>query len=203
MGKKHKEKEIILGVDTHLDIHVGAVIDSSGRLLGTRSISVSSTGYLELTHWASSFGSLRRAGVEGTGTYGAALCDALIGQGITVLEVNRTDRAKRRLQGKSDPTDAENAARAVLSGIATAIPKRHSGACEAMRIASVARRSAVKAKTQAINQIRALLVSAPQEVREKLWRVKAQDCINACLKTRGLGNTPHLTTLAIALKSLA
>ena len=203
MGKKHIAKEIVLGVDTHLDIHVGAVIDSSGKFLGTRSISVSSTGYLELMHWASSFGSFRRAGVEGTGTYGAALCDTLISHGITVLEVNRTDRAKRRLQGKSDPTDAENAARAVLSGIATAIPKHHSGACEAMRIASVARRSAVKAKTQSINQIRALLVSAPQEVREKLWRVKALDCVNACLRMRRLGKTPHLTTLAITLKSLA
>ena len=86
---------------------------------------------------------------------------------IEVLEVNRPDRAMRRSKGKSDPTDAENAARAVLSGRATAIPKEQSGAAEAMRAVSVARRSAVKAKTQAINQLRALLVSAPQEIRER------------------------------------
>jgi|TARA_R110002072_G_scaffold170334_1_gene323841 transposase len=203
MRGKHIDSEVILGVDTHLDIHVAAAINGAGILLGTRSISVSSTGYLDLIDWASSLGHIRRAGVEGTGTYGAALADALKGHGITVFEVNRSDRAKRRLQGKSDPTDAENAARAVLSGTATATPKNHSGACEAMRIASVARRSAVKARTQAINQIRALLVSAPQDVREKLWRVKAQDCVNACLRMRGLGITPHLSTLAVALKSIA
>jgi hypothetical protein len=63
-------------------------------------------------------------------------------------------RAMRRSRGKSDPTDAENAARAVLSGRATAIPKEQSGAAEAMRAVSVARRSAVKARTQAINQLR-------------------------------------------------
>jgi transposase len=91
---------------------------------------------------------------------------------IEVLEVNRPDRATRRSRGKSDPTDAENAARAVLAGKATAIPKEQSGAAEAMRAVSVARRSAVKAKTQAINQLRALLVSAPQDIRERLLKTK-------------------------------
>jgi len=72
-----------------------------------------------------------------------------------------------------------------------------------MRIASVARRSAVKARTQAINQLRALLVSAPQEIREKLWRVKASECVNACLQSRKLGETVLLLTLKSTLKSLA
>ena len=75
-----------------------------------------------------------------------------------VVEVNRPDRSKRRLEGKSDTLDAENAARTVLSGSSKAKPKMQSGACEALRIISVARRSAVKARTQAINQLRALLV---------------------------------------------
>lgn len=154
-------KSVILGVDTHLDIHVGAVINQTGKLLGTHIIQTNQTGYLELLDWARSFGILERAGIEGTGTYGAALTRYLIRNDIYVVEVNRPDRSKRRLEGKSDPLDAENAARTVLSGSSKAIPKMQSGACEALRIISVARRSAVKARTQAINQLRALLVSAP------------------------------------------
>jgi transposase len=80
--------------------------------------------------------------------------------GVQVLEINRPDRSRRRLRGKNDPTDAESAARAVLAGEANAIPKAQSGAVEAMRAVSMARRSAVKAKTQAINQLKALLVTA-------------------------------------------
>jgi transposase len=89
---------------------------------------------------------LKRAGVEGTGTYGAGLARVLRDHGIEVLEVNRPNRSKRRLQWKSDPTDAESAARSVLSGNATAIAKTQSGVAEAMRVVSVARRSAVRAK---------------------------------------------------------
>lgn len=205
-GKKAHDSshnEVILGVDTHLDVHVGAVISQSGKLLGTRSVSTNSTGYLDLFRWASSFGSFGRAGIEGTGTYGAGLCRFLVDKGISVIEVNRPDRATRRLQGKSDPTDAESAARSVLSGTATATPKLQTGACEAMRIASVARRSAVKARTQAINQIRAILVSAPQDIRERLWKTKASDCVKACVRLRNLGDTALLQTLTVTLKSLA
>lgn len=201
--KLESQQEVILGVDTHLDVHVGVVISEIGQLLGTRSVSTSSAGYLDLLSWASSFGVLSRAGVEGTGTYGAGLCRVLLDNGVAVFEVNRPDRAKRRQRGKSDPTDAESAARAVLSGTATAIPKQQSGACEAMRIISVARRSSVKAKTQAVNQLRALLVSAPQDIREKLWRAKTCDCVKACAKIRCLGESVLLQALTSTLRSLA
>jgi transposase len=198
-----KQDEVILGVDTHLDLHVGAVISSTGKLLGTLSASTDHKGYLQLLTWAKSFGYLRRAGVEGTGTYGAGLTRVLRDHDIDVSEVNRPDRAKRRLQGKSDPTDAESAARAVLSGTATAIPKTQSGAAEAMRAVSVARRSAVKAKTQAINQLRALLISSPQDVRERLWSVKPAECIERCVRLRSLGATTILQTLTMTLRLMA
>lgn len=198
-----KQDEVILGVDTHLNLHVGAVISSTGKLLGTLSASTDQKGYLQLLTWAKSFGYLRRAGVEGTGTYGAGLTRVLRDHDIDVSEVNRPDRAKRRLQGKSDPTDAESAARAVLSGTATAIPKTQSGAAEAMRAVSVARRSAVKAKTQAINQLRALLISSPQDVRERLWSVKPAECIERCVRLRSLGATTILQTLTMTLRLMA
>ncbi|WP_175994560.1 IS110 family transposase [Burkholderia vietnamiensis] len=198
-----EQHEVILGVDTHLDTHVGAVISETGKLLGTLSVPAETAGYLKLLTWASSLGHLRRAGVEGTGTYGAGLARVLRDHEIEVLEVNRPDRAARRSRGKSDPTDAENAARAVLAGKATAIPKEQSGAAEAMRAVSVARRSAVKAKTQAINQLRALLVSAPQDIRERLLKTKTAECVANCSRLRSLGNTPMLQTLATTLRLLA
>jgi len=198
-----QQREIILGVDTHLDTHVGAVISETGELLGTLAVFTDAAGYLQLLSWARSLGCLRRAGIEGTGTYGAGLTRLLRDQKIEVVEVNRPDRAARRSRGKSDPVDAENAARAVLAGRASAIPKAQSGAAEAMRMASVARRSAVKAKTQAINQLRALLVSAPQEIRERLLKAKTAECVANCARLRSLGSTSMLQTLGTTLRLLA
>lgn len=128
--------------------------------------------------------------------YGTGLASLLRKHGIEVFDVNRPDRTKRRHQGRSGPTDAESAARAVLSCRATAIAKTQSGAAEMMRVVSVARCSGVKAKTQAINQLRALLVSAPpQDVRERLWKSKPADCARGCARARSLGSTELLNTV--------
>jgi transposase len=91
----------------------------------------------------------------------------------------------------------------VLSGNATAVPKSQTGAAEALRTVSVARRSAVKARTQAINQLRALLVSAPDEIRDKLRGTKPEQCVARCARLRFLGATPLLHTLASTLRLLA
>lgn len=167
-------------------------------MLGTLTIPVSTKGYRQLLAWAMSYGDLRRAGVEGTGTYGAGLTRLLREHDIEVLEVNCPDRAARRFQGKSDPTDAESAARAVLSGKATAIPKTQSGVAESMRAVLVARRSAVRA----INQVKALLISAPQPLRERLWRNKPAECIAGCLRLREKA-THTLQALTATLRLLA
>lgn len=198
-----EQEEIILGVDTHLDVHVGAVISVTGKLLATLSVPTRAAGYLQLLRWAQSFGRLHRAGVEGTGTYGAGLMHVLRSHGIEIFEINRPDRSMRRSRGKSDPKDAESAARCVLADQARATSKEQSGAAEAMRVLCVARRSAVKAKTQAINQLRALLVSAPQPVRERLLKIKTDECLRGCAKLRLLGKTPRLQTLTAALRLLA
>jgi len=203
MDKQPIQCDVILGVDTHLDTHVGVVIDQHGKMLDVLSIEANGTGYQRLLKWAASYGSLSRAGVEGTGTYGAGLTRFLSEHGVEVLEVNRPDRSMRRFRGKSDPTDAESAARSILAGNARAIPKLQSGAAEAMRIASVARRSAVKARTQTINQLRALLVSAPENIRTKLWKSHPGQCVKSCLHIRTLGETTSLKTLATTLRLLA
>ena len=131
MDAQTTQSEIILGVDTHLDVHVGVVIDGVGRIKGILSIPTTPSGYEQLLAWAQGFGTLRRAGVEGTSSYGSGLTRLLQERGITVIEINRPDRSRRRGRGKSDPTDAEGAARAVLADDATAVPKAQNGLAEA------------------------------------------------------------------------
>jgi transposase len=97
--------------------------------------------------------------VEGTSSYGAGLTRYLRAQAVRVVEVDRPDRKSRRMQGKSDPLDACSAARAVASGRAAGVPKSHDGVVESIRCLHLARRSAIKARTQAVNQIRALFHS--------------------------------------------
>jgi transposase len=178
------EQEVILGVDTHLDAHVGAVVDDLGRARGTIVIPTTPAGSARLLAWAQSLGVLKRAGVEGTGTYGAALARALTDAGIQVIEVNRPDRSRRRRFGKSDPTDAENAARAVLAGDATGAPKAKNGLVEALRAVAVARRSAVKARTQAGNQLRSLVITAPDDLRGDPLPLRLSACVARCAAFR-------------------
>ena len=198
-----ESSEVILGVDTHLDVHVGVVIDATGRVMGTLSVDTNHDGYQQLLCWAQKFGVLRRAGVEGTGSYGAALTQFLQGSGITVIEINRPDRSRRRGRGKSDATDAESAARSILAGDATSIPKTHNGLAEGLRTLNLVRRSSVKAKTQTINQIRALLVSAPQAIRDAAYKPDASKCVAACAGLSQDKVSAALVSLLTALRLLA
>ena len=95
-------------------------------------------------------GEVEAWGVEGTGSYGAGLVRFLAAAGQRVLEVNRPDRATRRRLGKSDPVDADAAARTIQAGEATGVPKAQNGTVEMVRSLRVARQTAVKARTQAV-----------------------------------------------------
>lgn len=157
------------GVDTHADVHVAAVIDSAtGQRLGISSFPATTAGYVEMAGWMETFGPIDAVGVEGTGNWGAGLARHLGGLGVTVFEVDRPDRKTRRLEGKSDPIDAEAAARAVLSGRARSIPKSGNGLVEAVRSLEVVCNGSVRDRTRAINQFKALLVTAPADLRERL-----------------------------------
>jgi transposase len=115
--------------------------------------------------WLRGFGVVERVGVEGTGTYGAGLARYLHDHDVIVVEVTCPNRQRRRSHGKSDPVDALSAARAAQGGEATAEPKTRTGNVEAIRALRVARRSAVKGRNDALNQMRALLVTAPEQLR--------------------------------------
>jgi transposase len=159
---------VTVGVDTHGEVHVACALDQLGGQLATGQAATTPIGYRALLAWAQRLGEVQAWGVEGTGCYGAGLARFLDGQGQVVLEVNRPDRSVRRRRGKSDPVDAEAAARAVLAGQATAVPKTGSHLVEMIRCVRVARATAVKARTQAANALRALVVTAPAELREQL-----------------------------------
>jgi transposase len=161
-------RRIVIGVDTHLDtIHVAAITET-GKPLADAEFPTRPTGYYVALKWAQSFGTVIIAGVEGTSSYGAGITAALQEAGIVVAEVNRPNRAARRRQGKSDPLDSYVAARAALAGHGLAVPKdSHTAALRALLTAG---RGAIKARTAAINQLKALLITAPGDLRERYRR---------------------------------
>jgi transposase len=196
-------RQVVLGVDTHLDTHVGAVVDDLGRIQGTIAVPTTPAGSAQLLAWARSLGTLTRAGVEGTGTYGASLARHLAAAGVSVLEINRPDRSRRRRLGKSDPTDAENAARAVLAGEATGQSKSQNGLVEALRAVTVARRSAVKVRTQTGNQLRSLVITAPDALRDELMPLGLAACVRRCVGLRPTADASLLQVLKRTLRILA
>ena len=115
------------GVDTHADVHVAAVVDRVGRVLGTEAFPASAAGYRAALAWMRAHGELAKVGVEGTGSYGAGLARYLAACGIEVAEVIRPNRQARRQRSKSDAADAVAAALAALSGEASGMPKSRDG----------------------------------------------------------------------------
>ncbi|MFG1888107.1 IS110 family transposase [Micromonospora sp. NPDC049051] len=172
--------EVILGVDTHKDVHVAAAVNIHGVLLGTRSFPTTAEGYQAMLDWAIALGPLRRAGVEGTHSYGAALTRHLLTAGVGVIEVNQPDKAHRRRRGKTDAIDAEAAARAVLSGRATALAKAGNGHVERIRLFKLAKASATKSRAQAINQLKAVLVGADPALRDSMTGLSNPKLIRRC-----------------------
>ena len=188
----HADEQIVLGVDTHSDQHVAAVLTTVGTRLGSASFAATAADYQQLAAWAATFGVLRRAGVEGTGSYRAALARHLHAAGIEVIEVIAPDKAIRRRRGKTDPIAAEAAARAVLSGRASATAKTSDGPVEMLRMFKLAKASAIKARTQAINQLKAVLVAADPTLREALCGLSTTLLIRRCAQL----TPPHPTTSA-------
>jgi transposase len=183
---------VILGVDTHLDFHVAVAVDHLGRRLGESRVPTTAKGYEGLLRWAEGFGPVRCAGIEGTSSYGAGLARHLRVRGIEVLEVERPKRRRRSSHcnvKKSDPSDAESAARAVLAGEASGVPKSADGRVEMIRALRAARRSAMKARTQAANQLQGLRLTAPEELLKRLRELSTKELVSVATRFR-LGDDP-------------
>jgi transposase len=162
---------VTVGVDTHLDEHVAVALDHLGRRLDSLSIPTTEAGYAKFLRWAKGLGELERVGIEGSGSFGAGLSRFLRKNSVEVLEVGRPKRRDQHRSAKSDPIDAEIAARAVLSGTDIGETKGTEGQVEMVRVLRVARRSAVKARVQAANQLKAMLITAPEGLRAELRKL--------------------------------
>ena len=157
---------------------------TSAGCWGRRRSRRTTAGYRQLLQWLSSFGEVVLVGVEGTGSYGAGLSRFLHSHRVGVVEVDRPNRQTRRLSGKSDPIDAISAARAALGGTANGAAKTRDGNVESLRVLRVAKVSAHKARTQAINQIHSLVCTAPDELRDKLRQLPTVELIRVCAGLR-------------------
>lgn len=197
------DDEVVVGVDTHKDFHVAVAINAVGAVIDGRRFTATADGYRRLISWSQSLGSVRQAGVEGTGSYGAGLTKALRAAGIEVAEVNRPDRSARRRRGKTDLVDAEAAARAVLSGQAAVCPKTADGAAESMRVLKIAKDSAVKARVQAVNQLKAVLVNADAPLRDQLSPLRTGPLIKHCTLLNPRSWTGVTATVVSTLGTLA
>jgi transposase len=199
-----EETFVILGVDTHADAHVAVALDGLGRRLGHTTVPSTEAGYAMLLAWAEDFGALERVGVEGSGSFGVGLARFLGARGVEVVEVNRPNRQHRRRFGKHDTADAEAAARALQADTATGEPKSADGPAEMVRTLHVARRSALKARTQAANQLRALLVTAPEELRAQLRALSTAKLVAAAARFRPGGLPKDLQAATkLAMRSIA
>jgi transposase len=187
---------VIIGVDTHKQFHAAVVLDERGAVLGTATFDANSAGYQELITWAGRFGLPRRFGIEGTGSYGRGLASAVRRAGHDVIEVMRPDRQDRHRRGKSDLFDAENAARAVLAGTAQATPKNAEGIVEMIRHLKIAKDAAVKARSAAMQSLKAVLVTAPDQLRQALEPLPNMTLLRRCAALR----PGELTSVSAAVK---
>ncbi len=194
----------VIGVDTHTDTHTACLIDNTGREIGLLTIQACPRGYASLLAWASEHATGAALwAVEGTRSHGTGLLRALIAAGQQVVEAGRPARPSRRPGGKSDPNDARLAARQALSRTRHAQPRRD-GEREALRILLVAREHARNTQTAAINVFKALLLTAPDRLREPLRRLSTPRQTAACAAMRVLTrHSPSERALRETLRSLA
>jgi transposase len=187
------------GIDTHLDFHVAAAIDSNGGVLGIETFDTTTAGYRQLVAWLAGFGTISLVGVEGTGSFGAGLTRHLTGKGIRVVEVDRPNRQARHRAGKTDAIDAISAARAALTGTATGVPKSRTGNIEAIRVLTVARRSAANEWISVVNQIRHVTFTAPDEIRARFIGLSPITLVRTTAALKPRRTDPHVvrfTTLS-------
>lgn len=192
-------RKVIVGVDTHADFHHAAVITALGEAVEDRRFDATPAGYDELVGWMGSHGEVVRVGVEGTGSYGAALTVRLRRAGIEVIDVIAPDKQERRLRGKTDRIDAYSAARAVLARRATTIPKTRNGQVEALRVLRTGRRLLIKQRTETMNQLKTYLVSAPEQLRARLAGLHGAKLARACQQLRSRAGDDIVTASTVQM----
>jgi transposase len=178
--------DAVLGVDTHRDRHTVAVVDPNGGTVAIVELAADAFGYRRMIAFAREHAPGRRVwAIEGTGSFGSGLTTALLEKGEWVVEVDRPARPARRNGAKSDELDAVRAAREALSREHLAQPRRR-GDREAMRVLLTTRAGTIRGRTKAICQLKALIVGAPEPLREQLRRHTTDAQLERCSRLRTL-----------------
>jgi transposase len=185
------ELDYVIGVDTHRDEHVLAVVAApAGGVVAQQAVRASARGYAAAVQFADMQANGARVwAIEGAGHYGAGLARHLSVRGETVLEIGRGPRDERRLQGKDDSLDATRAARTALASTKLTLP-RAGERREALRLLLLARRSAVDVRREALVQLRSVVVTTPDRLREQLRGMPVQRLIVRCSRLRRSSSAP-------------
>ncbi|MDP9259207.1 MAG: IS110 family transposase [Actinomycetota bacterium] len=176
------EWTVAIGVDTHKATHTAVALDRLGVQVGSVEIEATSSGYLQLLRFAQALGEPAFA-LEGAGSYGAGLARFLVAAGLPVYEVERPCRRERR-RGKNDLLDAARAAGRLLSGHGLSGLRGGGQAREDLRLLLLERRGALRAHTAALNQLHAIVVTSPAELRERLNGLRGDKLVRRCLRLR-------------------
>ena len=196
-------RRITGGVDTHADVHVVAALDERGSLLGVQPFDTTPAGYRQALRWLRSWGEVELVGVEGTGSYGAGLTRLLLAEAVPVVEVDRPNRQRRRKRGKSDPQDAITAARAAQSGDALGAAKTRNGSVEAIRVLRLVRISARRNRNRTLNQMRSIVSTAPDELREQFRGLTGFQLVDQAARLRPGQRRDVTSVTKLALRTLA
>jgi transposase len=199
------EVDYVIGVDTHRDEHVlAAVTAPAGAVVAGEAVAADARGYRATLRFAARYADGQRVwAIEGSGSYGAGLARYLAERGETVLELSRAPKGERRLRGKDDALDAVHTARAALASRTLTLP-RAGQRREALRLLLLARRSAVDVRREALTQLRAVIVTAPDPLRQELRGLPIGKLLDRCRRLRRTrsANADELAT-RLVLRSLA
>ncbi len=197
----------VIGVDTHKDAHTVAVVDRNGAALAHETVAANAAGYGRAVTFAARAAPVRLDqrvwAIEGTGSYGAGLSTFLLEQNERVVEIDRPARPARRTGAKSDELDAVRAAREAMSRDHLAQPRRR-GDREAIRVLLHTRESAMEARTKAICRLRALISTAPEQIRARLHHLTYGKLLSAAARWRTPSSqSAEYRCTGIALRSVA
>ena len=196
--------DYVVGVDPHRDFHALAVVHVlSGAVVFETTVTANGDGYAQALRLVDAHVSGRRAfAIEGSGSFGAGLTRFLSDRGERVLEVGRL-RRERRSGGKSDALDAVRAARSVLAQERPATP-RAGGERQALQALVAAREGAVNAKCAGLGQLRDLLVTTPEPLRNELRPLTGARLLQRLAATRpDTRRDPEIRGSLLALRSIA
>ena len=184
MGMLAGHVDHVIGVDTHRDTHSAAILEPTGAAVHAMRVRAEAKGYRRILAEAAQHAPGRRVwAIEGSGGYGAGLSTYLQEQGEWVVEIDRPARPARRNGAKSDELDAVRAAREALARDQLAGPRAR-GEREALRVLLITRQGAIRARTAAIAQVRALVLTAEEGLRGRLRGLRSAALLRRCASLR-------------------